>query len=81
MSMSVCVCASGSICTCRDKLYHTTLHTAQNHCTEDTHGTAYGKHLGDYRMAHCWECGKHFWNGVGGHCSCQPEPEEDSYMW
>ena len=35
-------------------------------------------HVGDYREAHCRQCGRHFWNGEGGRCyKCSPNSEDD----
>ncbi len=38
------------------------------HCTDCV---GLGKHAGDYRTAHCHECGKHYFAGSMGDFDCE----------
>lgn len=48
-----------------------------NHCTECP---GFGKCIGDYREAHCSNCGKHYFMGLSGFpCSCQGDKNHDDF--
>lgn len=55
---------------------------SHNHCKAPT-CAVFGVCLGDYREAHCDDCGKHYWRGLMGYpCGCKGECDPDAFlMW
>ena len=49
-----------------------------NHCTECK---GYGSCMGDYRMAHCDGCNKHYFCGLSGFGCPKCEPDDRNGFW